>query len=65
MIRVISGFADGPVNFNPTGPAEDQTQKLILSTVIYMDTIVRALAIARSVHEGRGLRFPCNDLPLG
>ena len=32
MIRVISSFGDGPVNFNPTGPAEDQTQKLILST---------------------------------
>ena len=31
MIRVISSFADGPaaVNFNPTGPVEDQTQKLI------------------------------------
>ena len=25
-------FADGPVNFNPTGPAEDKTQKLISST---------------------------------
>jgi len=25
-------FADGPVNFNPTGPVEDQTQKLISST---------------------------------
>ena len=33
MIRVISSFADGPVNFNPTGPVEDQTQKLISSTV--------------------------------
>ena len=32
MIRVISSFADGPVKFNPTGPAEDQNQKLILST---------------------------------
>ena len=32
MIRVISSFADRPVNFNPTGPAEDQTQKLISST---------------------------------
>ena len=29
MIRVISSFADGPVNLNPTGPSEDQTQKLI------------------------------------
>ena len=28
MIRVISSFADGPVNFNPTGPAADQTKKL-------------------------------------
>ena len=34
MKRVISSFADGPVNFNPTGPAEDQTQKLISSTGI-------------------------------
>ena len=33
MIRVISSCADGPVNFNPNGPAEDQTQKLISSTV--------------------------------
>ena len=40
MIRVISCFADGPVNFNPTGLVEDQptglvedqTQKLISST---------------------------------
>ena len=32
MIIVISSSADGPVNFNPTGPAEDQTQKLISST---------------------------------
>ena len=32
MIRVISSFADGPVNLNPTGPSEDQTQKLIQST---------------------------------
>ena len=32
MIRVISSFGDGPVNFNPTGPAEDRTQKLMLST---------------------------------
>ena len=31
MIRVIS-FADGPVNFQSTGPAEDQIQKLISST---------------------------------
>ena len=23
------------------------------------------LAIARSIHEGLGLRFPCNDLTLG
>ena len=32
MIRVISSFADGPVNFHSTGPAEDQIQKLISST---------------------------------
>ena len=32
MIRVIRSFADGPENFNPTDPAEDQTQKLISST---------------------------------
>ena len=33
MIRVIRSFADGPVNFNPSGPAaKDQTQKLISST---------------------------------
>ena len=31
MIRVISSFADGPINFNPTGPSEEQTQKLISS----------------------------------
>ena len=29
---MISSFADGPVYFDPTGPAEDQTQKLISST---------------------------------
>ena len=30
MIKVISSFADGPLNFNPTSPAEeDRTQKLI------------------------------------
>ena len=35
MIRVISSFADGPVNFNPTpGPVEDQTQKLISRTEV-------------------------------
>ena len=33
MIRVISSFADGPANFHSTGPAEDQIQKLISSTV--------------------------------
>ena len=33
MIRVISSFADGPLNFHSTGPAEDQIQTLILSTV--------------------------------
>ena len=27
-MRVISSFAEGPVNFNPTGPAEDKTQEL-------------------------------------
>ena len=32
MIRVISSFADGSVNFNLTGPAEDQTLKIISST---------------------------------
>ena len=32
MIRVISSFADGPVNFNTTGPVEDQIQKLISRT---------------------------------
>ena len=32
MIRVISSFAHGPVNFNPTGPVADQTQKLISRT---------------------------------
>ena len=34
MIRVISSFADGPVNFHSTGPAEDQIQKLISSTAL-------------------------------
>ena len=30
MIKVISSFADGPLNFNPISPAEeDRTQKLI------------------------------------
>lgn len=32
MIGVTSSFADGPVNFDPTGPVEDQNQKLISST---------------------------------
>ena len=32
MIWVISSFADGPENFNPTGPVEDHTQKFISST---------------------------------
>ena len=35
MIRVISSFAEGPVNFHSTGPAEDQIQKLISSTELY------------------------------
>lgn len=38
MIRVTSSFADGPVNFNPTGPVEDQVQKLISSTEIFTKT---------------------------
>ena len=31
-----------------------------------MSTRIRAidLAIARSIHQGLGLRFPCNDLTL-
>ena len=33
MIRVISSFVDGPVNFNPADSAEDQTQKLISNAV--------------------------------
>ena len=36
MIRVISSFADGPVNFYSTGPAEDQIQKLISSTELFI-----------------------------
>jgi len=35
MIRAISSFVDGPVNFNHTGPEEDQTQKLISGTGIW------------------------------
>ena len=34
MMRVISSFANGPVNFHSTGPTEDQIQKLISSTAI-------------------------------
>ena len=41
MIRVTSSFADGPVNFNPTGPVEDQAQKLISSTVYEQITLAR------------------------
>ena len=29
---MTSSFADGPVNFKPAGPVEDQAQKLISST---------------------------------
>ena len=35
MMRVISSFANGPVNFHSTGPTEDQIQKLISSTGSY------------------------------
>ena len=31
---MISSFTDGPVNFNPTGPSEDQSEKFISSTEI-------------------------------
>ena len=35
MVRVISSFADGPVNFNPTGlKCKDQTQQLIIQALI-------------------------------
>ena len=37
MIRVISSFADGPVNFHSTGPPEDQIQKLISSTALLQE----------------------------
>ena len=39
MIRVINSFADGLVNFNPTGPVEDQTQKLISSTAVTQEPL--------------------------
>ena len=42
MIRVTSSFADGPVNFNPTGPVEDQTQKLISSTDLENNIVFNA-----------------------
>ena len=52
MIRVISSFADGPVNFHSTGPAEDQIQKLISSTVDYDNSVhSRYTAISRKVVE--------------
>ena len=39
MIRVISSFADGPVNFHSTGPPEDQIQKLISSTDFILEKV--------------------------
>ena len=41
MIRVISSFVVGPVNFNLTGPEEDQTQKLISDTGIWSTIVLR------------------------
>ena len=40
IIRVTSSFADGSVNVNPTGPVEDQTQKLISSTVMFEEEVL-------------------------
>lgn len=48
MIRVISSFADGPVNFHSTGPAEDQIQKLISSTVAAVLPHVQTTTITRT-----------------
>ena len=45
MITVTSSFADGPVNFNPTGPVEDQAQKLISSTARGSKNLVAVLRI--------------------
>ena len=49
MIRVIRSFVDGPVNFNPSGPVEDQTQKLISSTDNNLEVIgLQAPALTRN-----------------
>ena len=31
----------------------------------YLDNLLIDLTIARSIQQGLGLRFPCNDLTLG
>lgn len=54
MITVTSSFADGPVNFNPTGPVEDQAQKLISSTAEANETKAIPIAIAEGGNGNLG-----------
>ena len=53
MIRVISSFADGPVNFHSTGPAEDQIQKLISSTALWGDPYLHVYGLYKGVPPPR------------
>ena len=55
MIRVISSFADGPVNFHSTGPAEDQIQKLISSTGCMRESVANKMLWAEDYQKIRTL----------
>lgn len=66
MIRVTSSFAVGPVNLNTSGPAEHQTQKLILSTATKAVTgmctcsLVYATVQAHKIKQKNGRQ--CSEL---
>ena len=67
MIRVTSSFADGPVNFNPTGPVEDQVQKLISSTAmreIICDWGEKCKHVDFEKHRGSNCSFEKWNCPL-
>ena len=51
MIRVISSFVVGPANFNPTGPEEDQTQKLISGTGIWSTVVLGTLTCQLKIFD--------------
>ena len=62
MIRVTSSFADRPVNFNPSGPVEDQTQKLISSTV--SASAESAQFVCKIIKSLQSYQISSRDVPL-